>query len=156
MRVIRFLLITALYVAAQASLTSGAEASERSLSVPTRTIYPREIIREGDFTQRNFIYEPTGPSLFVEAIQPYNGFVARTTLPAFRPVAHAAMERARRVAVGAQLRIVLQNDGIEIATMGTALQAGATGETIQVRNIQGGNVVAGQIQPDGSIRVTPH
>ncbi len=152
---IRFLLVMAVFFSGQAYLTNNAKASERSLAVPLRTIYPKEVLRESDFTQRSFLYEPAGPSLYVESIQPYEGFVARTTLPAFRPVAHTAVERARRIGVGAQLRVVFRNDGIEIATMGTAIQSGATGEIIQVRNTQSGSIVAGEIQPDGSIRVAP-
>lgn len=152
---IRCLLVMAVFCSGQACLTINAKAAERSLAVPLRTIYPKEVLRESDFMQRRFLYEPVGPSLFIETIQQYEGFVARTTLPAFKPVAHAAVERARRIGVGAQLRVVFRNDGIEIATMGTAIQAGATGETIQVRNTQSGSIVAGEIQPDGSIRVAP-
>lgn len=141
-------------VVAAASIPQASLAADRALMVPNRTIYPKEAIKEDDFLVRLFQYEPRGPSLYIESIQPFSGFNARTTLPAFKPVPIAALERARQITVGTSLRIIYVHDGIEIVATGIALQPGSVGEKIQVRNSSGGTIVAGTIQPDGNVRMS--
>ena len=55
--------------------------------------------------------------------------------------------------LGAQVKIVFQQSGVSIVAFGAALQAGAAGELVRIRNADSGAAVSGVVQPDGSVRV---
>ncbi|MDP2357356.1 MAG: flagellar basal body P-ring formation chaperone FlgA [Beijerinckiaceae bacterium] len=128
---------------------------ERDLAVPLRTLYPNEMIRQEDFTNRPFLYNPIGPSRFVQNIENYVGLLAKSTLPAFQPVHISAFELQRSVTVGTLLRLVFQEDGITISTAGIALQKASIGGSLQVRNTDTGAVLTGFLQKDGIVRIRP-
>jgi len=48
---------------------------------------------------------------------------------------------------------VFAEGGLMISTYGSALQAGAVGDVIPVRNLESGLTVSGTIEDDGSVRV---
>jgi len=48
---------------------------------------------------------------------------------------------------------VFQQSGVSITAFGAALQAGAAGDLVRVRNADSGLTVSGVVQPDGSVRV---
>jgi flagella basal body P-ring formation protein FlgA len=82
------------------------------------------------------------------------GKMARRTLLPGRPVLAAAVNNARAVTNGAEVRLVYIDDGLTIVASASALQDGAVGDMIKVRNVDSGLTVSGTIQPDGSVRVS--
>lgn len=128
-------------------------AQERNLVVPLRTLYPNEVIKREDFAVRPFIYNPDGPSRFVESIENFVGLSAKSTLPAFRPVHVSAFEMKRQVGVGTPLRLVFQEDGITIIASGLSLQKAIVGQPIQVRNSDTGAVLTGLLEGEGVVRM---
>ena len=58
------------------------------------------------------------------------------------------------VANGAEVKLVYVEGGLLIFTTGAALQDGATGDFVKVRNSDSGVTVSGAVQPDGSVRVS--
>jgi flagella basal body P-ring formation protein FlgA len=59
----------------------------------------------------------------------------------------------RLVTNGARVKVVFSEGDLEITTYGAALQAGAAGDLVAVRNLESGLTISGVVQPDGSVRV---
>jgi flagella basal body P-ring formation protein FlgA len=58
------------------------------------------------------------------------------------------------VTIGAMVKLVFEEGGLTISTYASALQAGAAGDLISVRNVESGLILTGVIAPDGSIHVS--
>ncbi|HEY8579765.1 MAG TPA: flagellar basal body P-ring formation chaperone FlgA [Beijerinckiaceae bacterium] len=130
-----------------------ARAAERTLVVPTVTLYPRDVIRADQLETRAFVYDPDGPSAYAESADAIVGLVARSTLVANRPIPLNGVEKAKIVANGAQVRMRFNQGGFTIVTAGQALQAGGLGEMVRVRNADTGLVVSGLVREDGAVEV---
>ena len=55
---------------------------------------------------------------------------------------------------GAQVKLVYIDGGLSISAVGMALQDGAAGDSVKVRNDDSGVTVTGVVQPDGAVRVS--
>jgi flagella basal body P-ring formation protein FlgA len=66
----------------------------------------------------------------------------------------SAVVNRRLVANGAEVRLVYVDGGLTIVAAGSALQDGAIGDLIRVRNSDSGLTVSGAVQADGSVRVS--
>ena len=64
------------------------------------------------------------------------------------------IDNPRVVANGAEVQIVFEDGGLMIVTVGAALQDGAVGDVIKVRNSDSGVTISGAVQPDGTVRVS--
>ncbi len=130
---------------------AAAVAAERR-PVPALTIYPGDIIRENMLSDADF------PDAIANAPYATNrgvllGKVARRTLLPGQAIPVIALGEPRLVAVGARVRVVFQEDGLIISTYASALQGGAAGDVVSVRNLDSGSVVSGTVAPDGSVHV---
>jgi len=81
------------------------------------------------------------------------GKMARRTLLPGRAIPLAAIDNPRRVVIGTEVKIVYLEGGLQIVTSGAALQDGAVGDLVKVRNSDSGIVVSGLVQPDGTVRI---
>jgi len=134
-----------------ASFAVQAVGEPRTVIVPAQVIYPGDKITESMLTETQ---DTAGPSagVFWDRAD-LVGKVARRTLLPGRPIPSIAVEEPRAVTTGALVSIVYQQDGLSIVTTAQALQNGAVGQVVQVRNLDSGIVVTGTVQADGSIRV---
>ena len=64
------------------------------------------------------------------------------------------MGEARVVRAGALVQLVLETGPLEILVRGVAMQNGAVGETISVRNSRSGRLVNGVVTSEGTIRIS--
>ena len=64
------------------------------------------------------------------------------------------IQNVRAGSIGAQVKLVYHDGGLSIITSALALEAGAVGDTIKVRNSDSGLTISGTIQPDGSVSVS--
>ncbi len=78
------------------------------------------------------------------------GKVARRTLLPGQAIPTNAVGEPKLVTIGATVRVVYKEDGLTIATYASALQAGAVGDVVSVRNIESGLTISGIVQRDGS------
>lgn len=138
-----------------AALVAGAAPAiaQETLPVPRVTIYPGDVIAEGMLDERAYRLAPGSEPLYAHARETLIGKMARRTLLAGQPIPAIAIENPRVVNVGAQIKIVFAEDGLQIVAYGIAQQAGAVGDLIRVRNQDSGLFVSGRIQNDGSVRV---
>jgi flagellar basal body P-ring formation protein FlgA len=135
------------------AFAGAAAAEERRLPVPAVTIRPGEVIKEEMIAERAFASNLLGVALFIEARPGLLGRMARRTLVPGQPIPVNAVEDSWSVTRGAAVKIVVEENGLSIVAYGSALQSGAAGTLIPVRNVDTGVIIRGIVEPDGSVRV---
>jgi len=128
-------------------------AAQEKLPVARITIYPGDVITESMLDERAYAPAPGSELLYARARDALIGKVARRTLLPGQAIPTIAIDNPRIVNVGAQIKIVFQENGLQIVAYGVAQQAGAVGDLIRVRNQDSGLFISGRIQSDGSVRV---
>lgn len=128
-------------------------AAERR-PVAAVTIYPGDIIREQMLTDADFP-DAVANSAYATNLTMLVGKMAKRTLLPGKPIPTNAVGEPRLVTIGARVRLVYAEDGLLISTYASALQAGAAGDVVSVRNMESGITLSGVIRPDGSVHVGP-
>jgi flagella basal body P-ring formation protein FlgA len=139
-------------LAATVAAATPAVAQEK-LPVARITIYPGDVIAESMLDERAYGLAPGSEPLYARARETLIGKMARRTLRPGQPIPTIAIDNPRIINVGAQIKIVFAEDGLQIVAYGIAQQAGAIGDLIRVRNQDSGLFISGRIQNDGSVRV---
>lgn len=135
------------------AFASAATAEERRLPVPAVTIRSGEVIKDEMITERAFAPNLLGVALFIEGRQTVVGRMARRSLLPGQPIPTNAVEDPWAVARGAIVKVIVEDSGLSIATYGSAMQSGAAGALIPVRNTDTGVIIRGIVQPDGTVKV---
>jgi flagella basal body P-ring formation protein FlgA len=159
MRLMKFLLfgmqalLLAFVVAASINVPAAA-APTSVLPVPAVTIYPGDMIQDSYLIDRDFSDNSLMPrSGVIESRLALVGKLARRTLLPGVPIPINAVGEPNAIANGARVRVIFEQDGLDIETYAVALQAGSVGQVISVRNPDSGMTISGVIQADGSVRV---
>lgn len=118
--------------------------------VPTRTIRAHTIIEASDVVLRR-----NGQAGGYDATADVIGQEARAVLYPGRPIRAEDIGPPALVARNEVVRIAFRSNGLQITAEGRALERGALGDRVRVMNLASRSTVIGQVQPDGSIRVTP-
>jgi len=129
-------------------------AQERTAPVPTAVIYPGDIIREGMLTDVPLDDAAGRAGSFADTHAALVGKMAKRTLLPGRLIATIAVENPRAVSNGAQIKLIYRDGPLSIVTFAMALDNGAVGDTIRVRNADSGTIISGVIMPDGSVSVS--
>ena len=117
-----------------------AVAVER-LPVPAVVIYPGDVVRESSLVEKDFSDSFTNAG-FIARRGDLIGKVAKRTLLPGQAVAANAVALPKLVTIGAMVRVVFEEGGLNISTYAAALQAGAAGDLISVRNPESGIVLS--------------
>ena len=135
------------------AFTTHAAAAERR-PVPAVTIYPGDVIRDEQLTDHDFP-DAIATAAFAANRAVLVGKVARRTLLPGQAIPANAIGEPRLVTVGARVRVVYEDGGLNITAYGAALQPGVAGDFVSVRNVESGVTVSGTVAPDGSVHVGP-
>jgi flagella basal body P-ring formation protein FlgA len=127
-------------------------AAAEHLPVPSITIYPGDIVRDGMLTEKDFP-DSVAEAGFINRRSDLVGKVAKRTLLPGQAITSNAVALPKLVTIGAMVRLVYEEGGLVISTYASALQAGAAGDLISVRNLESGITLSGVVAPDGSIHV---
>ncbi|MBV8576084.1 MAG: flagellar basal body P-ring formation protein FlgA [Acetobacteraceae bacterium] len=139
---------------ASAAFAQEAMSDDAMAPVPRMVIYPGDIIRD-DMLMDVPVREVQGAiDSMVRARSSVVGKMARRTLLPGRAIMPVALNNPRAVVNGAEVKLVYIDGGLTIVTSAAALQDGAVGDTIKVRNVDSGLTISGVIQSDGSVRVS--
>lgn len=130
-----------------------AVAEEKRLPVPAVSIRAGEVIRDDMIAERAFAPSLLGVAMFIETRQVLVGRMARRALLPGQPIPSNAVEDPWTVARGAMVKVVVEDSGLSIVTYGSAMQSGAAGALIPVRNTDTGVIIRGIVQPDGTVKV---
>lgn len=130
-----------------------AMAEERILPVPAVTIYPGDTINESMLKDRTFPENYRYRTAVIESPRVLVGKMARRTLLPGEPIPMNAVDDPKLVTRGVQTQIMFEEGGLSIMGTGIPLQSGTLGETVQVKNVDSGRIIAGRVQSDGRIRI---
>jgi flagellar basal body P-ring formation protein FlgA len=146
-------MVVGLFAGALAALSPARAQPQRTMPVPTITIYPGETIKEGVLVERDFSAGLVANLPVIEATHLLVGKVARRTLLPGQLVPRNAVEEARLVERGKPIQVVFSEAGMTIVTVASPLQSGGVGEMVRARNLDSGVTIVGTVQPDGTLRV---
>lgn len=119
---------------------------------PKMVIYPGDVIAEDMLADASLDSAGVGGPFALSRSQVI-GKMARLTLLPGRPIPLRAVDNPRAVRNGAEVKLLYVDGGLTIVTTGSAMQDGAVGEVIRIRNVDSGVTVSGQVQADGTVRV---
>jgi flagellar basal body P-ring formation protein FlgA len=138
-----------------AGLAAAQDLGPTDLAPPT----PRVVIYPGDIIHNDMLSDlpaetARGVGPFAETRTAVVGKMARRTLLPGVAIPLAALDFPRLVVNGAVVSLVYIEGGLSISAVGMALQDGAAGDFVKVRNDDSGVTVTGVVQPDGAVRVS--
>lgn len=146
-------MIRLVFVALAAVFAIAQANAQEKLPVARIAIYPGDMIAESMLDERAYGLAPGSEALYARSRDMLVGKVARRTLLPGQPIPAIAVDNPRIVNVGAQIKIVFLEDGLQIVAYGIAQQAGGIGDFVRVRNQDSGLFISGRVQSDGSVRV---
>lgn len=117
--------------------------------VPTRTIRANAIIEEADVT----LHAIVNPNAYTRSMDVV-GQEARTTLYAGRPILFDDVGPPAVVDRNQIVTLRYTTAGLMIITEGRSLQRGGIGDRIRIMNLDSRATLFGQVQSDGTVRVT--
>ena len=117
----------------------------------TRTINAGEVLTHKDFAQREGDLAALPRSVVTNPAQ-LNGMVALNRIASGAPLRLEALRGAIVMKQGQTVKVVTRGDGFMAGTEGKAMTQGVAGAVIQVKT-QGGQLVSGTVQGDGSVEV---
>lgn len=91
---------------------------------------------------------------YFQSMDELDGFVARRPIPAEQVMTPALVDPAKMVNRGEKVVIIAEGPGLSIRATGMAMEDGAFGELIRVRNASTNKVVEGRISAPGLIKVS--
>lgn len=141
-------------LAAWIALAAASPATAADFAAPSvkAVVYPGDILTEDALTDLPLAAPPAGGPIALSHDQLVGKMARRTLLPG-RPIPLVAIDNPRLIRNGAEVTMVFVDGALTITTVGAALQDGAIGELIRVRNADSGVTVQGRVRPDGSVQV---
>jgi flagellar basal body P-ring formation protein FlgA len=120
--------------------------------VPRITVYAGDTITEAMLVDRA-APGTIKPGAFFDGREAVLGKVALRTLFPGQPIPVNALRTPYAVTQGSPVLLVYEARGLSITARGTALQSGAVGQTVSVRNTSSGVTVIGIARPNGAVQV---
>lgn len=145
--------LLALAAVASAAPASAQAQAEMLLPVPTVTIYPNDEINEEHIMDRAFIAATVTRGSVQEDRGSVVGKVAKRTLLRGQPIPVNALREPYLVVTGKPATVVFSDGSLTIMGQATALQSGAVGDTVSLRNTESGQQIRGVVAKDGSVRI---
>ena len=132
---------------------AGPASAAQRLPVAAVTIYPGDMLRDNMLTDHDFPDQIASDG-YINKRADLVGKVARRTLLPCQAISTNSVALPKLVTIGAMVKLIFEEGGLTISTYASALQAGAAGDLISVRNLESGLTLTGVIAPDGSIHVS--
>jgi flagella basal body P-ring formation protein FlgA len=133
---------------------AGTVAESVAVVVPTRRLLPGEIIGAED-VQVQFIRASLVTTNVARELSQAIGLTVRQITFPGQPLAMAELEHPICVQKGDRLVMSLTMPGLDLGAIGEALQEGAVGDRVAVRNPVSGSVLMALITGPGRVRIDP-
>ncbi|MDQ0506666.1 flagellar basal body P-ring formation chaperone FlgA [Xanthobacter agilis] len=138
-------------------LSAGAETSAAQLNltlpVPSVTLYPGDALTPAVLTDRPAPRNVVESGMYAPRADALAGKVARRVLPAGVPISMSSVTDAIMVTKGVTARVILKEGGLHISGYATPLESGSAGAIVRLKNIDSGQIIIGEVQADGSVRI---
>ncbi|WP_321336803.1 flagellar basal body P-ring formation chaperone FlgA [Breoghania sp.] len=132
---------------------AAASAAGINLPVPRQTIHPGDAITPTLLIERSFPKATAQRFAIVMSREDLVGMEAKRTLLPGQPIPLTAVGAPRLIRRGEPARLVFHERGLFIVAQVEAMQNGAAGDVVKVRNLDSGLTVMGIVQADGSVLV---
>ncbi|MFN3622614.1 MAG: flagellar basal body P-ring formation chaperone FlgA [Hyphomicrobium sp.] len=131
----------------------AVHAGQIQLPVPRVTIYPGQVIEKAMLVDRAFRTNGDNQVAAVPSPDALVGKVAKQTLLPGKPIYQDALREPHAVTQGQATLVVYQSGSLTITASAIALQSGATGEVVSVRNVDSGRIIKGTVGADGAVHL---
>jgi flagella basal body P-ring formation protein FlgA len=135
------------------ALPAHATVEVRELPVPRAAIYPGDVIGAEMLVGKAYRVDTRNQLTVHDRVEELVGKVARRTLLPGQLIPLNAVRQEDLVKHGRPVTLLFEAEGLSISATGIALQSGAPGDFISVRNAETGVTIKGVIGSDGIIRV---
>jgi flagella basal body P-ring formation protein FlgA len=144
----------ALRLAAGLFLTLGAPAVAQEMRAPSpkQVIYPGDVITQDMLIETPLVAQSNGGPVALAPEDVVGMAAARTLLPGLS-IQMSALSPPRVVRAGAAVAMIYIDGDLTITASGDALQDGAVGQLVKLRNEDSGVTVTGRVRADGSVLV---
>jgi flagellar basal body P-ring formation protein FlgA len=132
-------------IAPCAGLADDGDARWMAVPVPAATLLPGDALDAGVLTERRFQRAWAERQPFARDRAALAGQVALRTLPKGRPIPLSAIAEPAAVEEGRQATVIFASGTLRIATTMLALDGGATGDVVRMRNVESGTVIQGRV-----------
>jgi len=133
-------------------LAAGPALAQHTTVVPTRVIYPGEVVDGALVEEVAFTPRPLNVAVAMVP-RDVEGKVARRTLLPGRLIPLNFLREAYAVEPGNPVSVVFVSGVLTISITGVPLQSGSVGDLIRVRNVDSGAILTGTVMADGTVRV---
>jgi len=123
------------------------------LPVPRTTIYPGDTISADQIMDRAFLAHTVTRSTVFDSTEALIGKVARHRLLPGQPVPVNAIRDAYLVNIGKASLVMFEVGGLSITIHAVAMDNGAVGDVVKLRNPDSGVVIQGTVGRDGTVRL---
>jgi flagellar basal body P-ring formation protein FlgA len=147
----------ALAVSAFTATAFGSASAEQTTAwaaapVPAITVMPGDALDAGMLTQRRFRQDWLDRNPFMRDASALNGMIAVRMLPKGRPIPQSSVAPRPAVVAGQSATVIFDGGALQIATLMMAMDGGAEGDQVRMRNAETGAVIHGRVT--GYRRVT--
>lgn len=145
------ILVASIFVAFPVGPSRAAGDNDGVYPVPRKTLYPGDVITNASLERRSFRFRKGVAIPYIQSTDKLVGMVARRTLLPGRPIVMNSLREPEVIQRGQTAAIIFQSGSLTISGFAKALEPGAVGEIIALRNVDSGSIVRGQVRADGSI-----
>ena len=133
---------------------TGRAHATRKLPVPARHLRRGETITANDVVWRQ-VRSRAGDHIMVSDLDDIVGLTPRRTLIAGKPIRRTDITPRMVIRKGDQIQVSLSTGSMTLTTRGIALQPGAVGETIRIRNVNSRKIIEATVTKAGDAVIRP-
>ncbi|MCU4179521.1 flagellar basal body P-ring formation chaperone FlgA [Bosea sp. BH3] len=148
---LRYALLAATLLGAAAPLSAAAE--DVMLPVPLVTLYPGDVVSDGQLVDRMFRINSRASLVSIDNRLAVVGKAVRRTLLPGQPIPSNAVDDPKLVRRGVPAQVVFREKDLVITGIVEPMASAAVNEMVKARNPDSGLIVVGVVQADGTIRV---
>ena len=134
------------------NLRPAYAAQPSRVPVLLQTVYPGQSVDASMLSWQMWTGDPRHLHGMARNFEDLLGLVARRTLLPGKPIHLSSMRRPNAVRHGQLVTLIFSGHAISIQGRGIALKSGRIGDWVEVRNIDSGRSVFGQIE-SGGVRI---
>ena len=149
----KYVLATAVAVAASIFAPATAFADMREIPVPAAVVYAGDQIVQGMLVDKPFSVPDAAAKNYVLGRRQIEGLYAKRTLLPGKPIPLAYIKLKDSVVQGVLTKATFEMNGLVISTFLVPLQSGVAGELIDARNPEYGRTIKALVKSDGSLQV---
>lgn len=137
----------------EAAIPAPARGATVPVPVPAVALYPGDTISAGMLITRELPLAALDKGGLAGHAEALVGKTVRRALAAGQPVPLNALTETLLVTKGVATRIQLRDGGLAISGYAMPLESAAAGAVVRLKNMETGQIVVGEVEADGTVRI---